>query len=282
MRKWKKAIKCLVVFMMLCAAFLGSKTEAEAASRMRKLKVGKTYTTKLTGNEKHKVKFTYTKGEYFDAEALNLYVDGEKVKTIRQQAHIWNVFLCKISPKRTLLCVEDSTDNDYNECMKILEYKDNQMTELADLAEMTRNTYEETDKLLTSWARCELRKVEANKLVVRWMDTGAAVGIFNVDIPYKISAQEIRRGGSGAYALKKTKWIRTKWTANRSITTYTAAGGSKASFTVRSGEKVTGVKMTRKNGNLYFQIKNARGKKGWFKDSNYSIGQYFKEAVFAG
>ena len=282
MRKWKKATKYLMVFMTLCVVFLGSKTEAEAASRMRKLKVGKTYTTKLTGNEKHKVKFTYTKGEYYDAETLNLYVDGEKVKTIRQCAYSWNVFLCRISPKRTLLCVEDSKDNDYNGCMKILEYKNHQMTELADLAEMTRNTYGETDKLLTSWARCDLRSVKANKLVVRWTDTGAAVGIFYVDIPYKISAQGISRGGSGAYALKKTTWIKTKWTANRSITTYTAAGGKRVSFKVRSGEKVTGVKMTRKNGNMYFQIKNSRGKKGWFKDSNYSIGQYFKEAVFAG
>ncbi len=285
MKNGKRAGKYIFVLAIFCMVFLSGKMESEAASKVKKLSVGKTYTTGLTGSKKHQVKFTYTKDSEFsyDREILNLYVDGKLVKRIRECAYSWDVSLCRISSKRTLICVRDCSDNDYNDCLKILEYKNNQMTELADLASLTRNTYGETDKILTGWARGDLLKVSGKKLVIRWMDTGAATGMFYVDISYKISGDEISRVGN-TYALKNTKmtWIKTKWTANRNITTYTAAGGKKKSFLIRRGEKVTGIKMTRKNGNLYFQVKNARGKKGWFQDSTYSKGKYFEEAAFAG
>ncbi len=282
MKKKVNVGKGLFLLAVFCIMFLGSCMKPEAASRMKKLKVGRTYTTRLTGNEKHKVKFTYTKRIDFDAGVLNLYVDGKLVKRIRRYAFTWEVNLCRVSPKRTLLYLRDCSSNDYNEYMKLLEYKDGRFIELGDLVGLTRNeSYEQTDKLLSGWARGHLRKVGANKVVVRWMDTGMATGIFYVDIPYKISGDEVSRMGE-SYVLKATSWIKTKWTANRSIAAYTSVGGNKKSFSVHKGEKVTGLKMIKKNGTFYFQIRNSKGKKGWFKDSNYTIGQYFKEAVFAG
>ena len=282
MKKKVNVGKGLFLLAVFCIMFLGSCMKPEAASRMKKLKVGRTYTTRLTGNEKHKVKFTYTKRIDFDAGVLNLYVDGKLVKRIRRYAFTWEVNLCRVSPKRTLLYLRDCSNNDYNEYMKLLEYKDGRFIELGDLVGLTRNdSYEQTDKLLSGWARGHLRKVGANKVVVRWMDTGMATGIFYVDIPYKISGDEVSRMGE-SYVLKATSWIKTKWTANRSIAAYTSVGGNKKSFSVHKGEKVTGLKMIKKNGTFYFQIRNSKGKKGWFKDSNYTIGQYFKEAVFAG
>lgn len=282
MKKKVNVGKGLFLLAVFCIMFLGSCMKPEATSRMKKLKVGRTYTTRLTGNEKHKVKFTYTKRIDFDAGVLNLYVDGKLVKRIRRYAFTWEVNLCRVSPKRTLLYLRDCSNNDYNEYMKLLEYKDGRFIELGDLVGLTRNeSYEQTDKLLSGWARGHLRKVGANKVVVRWMDTGMATGIFYVDIPYKISGDEVSRMGE-SYVLKATSWIKTKWTANRSIAAYTSVGGNKKSFSVHKGEKVTGLKMIKKNGTFYFQIRNSKGKKGWFKDSNYTIGQYFKEAVFAG
>lgn len=284
MKKKVNVGKGLFLLAVFCMVFLGTCMKPEAGSRMKKLKVGRTYTTKLTGNKKHKVKFTYTKNkdEHYDVAALNLYVDGKVVKRIWEGKFGWEVSLCRISPKRTLIFLRDEIENDCNEYMKLLEYKDGRFIELGDLVGLTRNeSYEQTDKLLSGWARGHLRKVGANKVVVRWMDTGMATGIFYVDIPYKISGDEVSRMGE-SYVLKATSWIKTKWTANRSISTYTSVGGNKKSFNVRKGEKVTGLKMVKKNGMFYFQIRNSKGKKGWFKDSNYTIGQYFKEAVFAG
>ena len=240
MKKKVNVGKGLFLLAVFCIMFLGSCMRPEAASRMKKLKVGRTYTTRLTGNEKHKVKFTYTKRIDFDAGVLNLYVDGKLVKRIRRYAFTWEVNLCRVSPKRTLLYLRDCSNNDYNEYMKLLEYKDGRFIELGDLVGLTRNeSYEQTDKLLSGWARGHLRKVGANKVVVRWMDTGMATGIFYVDIPYKISGDEVSRMGE-SYVLKATSWIKTKWTANRSIAAYTSVGGNKKSFSVHKGEKVTG------------------------------------------
>ena len=283
MKSGKRIGKYIFMLAIFCMILWNSKMESEAASGLKKLSVGKTYTTRLTGSKKHKVKFTYTKGSVYDAEVLNLYVDGKLVKRIHDYAYSWNVSLCRISSRQTLLYVRDFSDSDYNTCMKILEYKNDRLTELADLVSLTRNGYGEKDKLLTGWARGDLLKVSRKKLVIRWSDTGAATGIFYVDIPYKVSGDKISRVGN-SYAMKNTKssWIKTKWTANRNITTYTAAGGKKKSFVIPRGEKVTGIKVTRKKGNFYFQVKNAKGKKGWFKDSTYSQGQYFEEAAFAG
>ena len=150
MKKKVNVGKGLFLLAVFCIMFLGSCMKPEAASRMKKLKVGRTYTTRLTGNEKHKVKFTYTKRIDFDAGVLNLYVDGKLVKRIRRYAFTWEVNLCRVSPKRTLLYLRDCSSNDYNEYMKLLEYKDGRFIELGDLVGLTRNeSYEQTDKLLS-------------------------------------------------------------------------------------------------------------------------------------
>ena len=137
MKKKVNVGKGLFLLAVFCIMFLGSCMKPEAASRMKKLKVGRTYTTRLTGNEKHKVKFTYTKRIDFDAGVLNLYVDGKLVKRIRRYAFTWEVNLCRVSPKRTLLYLRDCSNNDYNEYMKLLEYKDGRFIELGDLVGLT-------------------------------------------------------------------------------------------------------------------------------------------------
>ena len=60
-------------------------------------------------------------------------MDGKLVKRIRRYAFTWEVNLCRSARKRTLLYLRDCSNNDYNEYMKLLEYKDGRFIELGDL-----------------------------------------------------------------------------------------------------------------------------------------------------
>lgn len=283
-RLWKQIV-CLIV---LCAAFLYSKTEAQAAPRFQRLTEGKTYQTTLTGKKKHTLKFVCVEGkepgDYL--EEVNIYLDGKKEKTVRGVGeYYWKVYLCRVGTKKTLLYMEGISDNDYTTSIRIMEYRNKKLRQIADLTELSRNNSEdETQKLFSGWARGILQRVGDNSLTVRWSETGKSTGIVCVDVTYKLAGSRMVQSGS-SYALKfPYEYLKKEWTAKESFSAYTKAGGSKVSFRIQPGDRVKPLRLTRKRGNLWFQIRNAEGKKGWFKDaethSDHSV--YFEEAMFAG
>jgi len=282
-RKKNLFFKSFFVMLICCLSmilFPGIKTEA--ASRMKQLKVNKTYNYKLNGKKTNKIKFTQSRnGSSYYFETLKIYIDGQKKLTLKSQAYSWNVTLCKISSSRTLLYVRDYTENDYNNLMRIYEYKNGKLTLISDLVKISRANDWGKYSPLSSWSRGTLTSVGKNKITVKWSETTNSTGIIYVNITYKISGANIKRKGT---SYKVSLYKKNSWTARRTIKTYTKAGGGKKAFTIKTGNKVKIIKFTTKNGKRYIQIKNSKGKKGWYKDADSSnMGKgWFKEALFAG
>lgn len=267
--------------LLLCMLFACT-IQANAASRMKMLKIGRTYSVSLTGTKKQKLKLSYSKRGNYN-QALNIYINGKLCRRLDMDSYSWSAALCTVSKNRTLLYIRDTTNNDYNDCMKIFEYKSGRLTELADLCKLTRNaTYKSNKMPLSSWARGDLLKVGANSLTVRWCESTSFSGNIYVDVPYKISGKTIKRSAS-AFAVKQYNGKRPgAWTVSKNFNAYTTAGGKKLSFRAKRGQKATLLTMTRKSGRVYFQVKNSKGKKGWVKVPTTWNGAYFKEALFAG
>lgn len=274
-------IKCLIALMLLSVGLMASLVTAHASPNQSTLRVNKSYTTTLTGSQKHKVKYTTTNMKN-DDKALNLYIDGKKVQTIKK-THVksWNIRLITVSSGRTLIYVKDSASNGYNYYMNIYEYKNKKLTSLGNLVTLTRNTGKSTNKYLTPWARGLRLSVKPNTLIVRWCDATSATGYYYQDITYKISGNKITRSGS-AYTLRAPNEKATvKWTATRSFDVYQGVGNGEKVFSVKAGDKVTGLKVTSRMGTVFFYIKNADGRAGWFDVPNAESGAWFKEAKFA-
>lgn len=272
-QNWSGVLIALLLC-LVCAAWLPG-IKADAANRMKTLKIGKTYNYKLDGKKSNQILCTYTSGPSY-SKKLNIYIDGNRKITLDDWAYGWDVSLCKISSSRTLIYTRDSSDNDWCSGLRFYEYKNGQLKSLGNLASITRDY-----KPLSNWSRGKLIRVGKNQLRVKWLETTKSTGGIEVLIDYKVSGQKITKKGS----IYQTKPMNRKniWTAQRNIIAYKKAGGKKKALEIKAGEKVRIIGVTLKSHKQYLKVKNAKGKTGWYQDpSSYSSGGWFKEALFAG
>lgn len=264
----------LALFLCLCAVWLPG-LKADAASGIKKLKIGKTYSYKLNGKKENKILCTYTSGAG-DGVALNIYIDGKKQVTVDDWAYSWDVSICRISSNRNLLYVRDHSDNDWCSGLRLYEYKKGKLKLLKNLANISRD-----DKPLSTWARGDLIRVKNKRLTVRWMETTKSTGMIRVLITYKVSGNKITKIGK-SYEVRPISG-KNSWTARQSIVTYKKPGGTKSAFTIYAGDKVKILRVQVKKNQRYLQVKNAAGKTGWYQDpSYYPMGGWYEEAGFAG
>ncbi len=264
----------LTLFLCLCAIWLPG-LKADAASGIKKLKIGKTYSYKLNGKKENKILCTYTSKDG-GAVALNIYIDGKKQATLNDWAYSWDVSICRISSNRNLLYVRDHSDNDWCAGLKLYEYKNGKLKLLKNLANISRN-----DKPLSNWARGDLIRVKNKRFTVRWMETTKSTGMIRVLITYKISGNKITKIGK-SYEVRPISG-KNSWTARQSIATYKKPGGTRSAFTIYAGDKVKLLRVQVQKNQRYLQVKNAAGKTGWYREpSYYPMGGWYEEAAFAG
>lgn len=274
--------KYLVGLLVLCIGLMASLVTAQAAANQKTLKAGTTYTTTLTGTKKYKVKYT-TKTVNTDDQAMYLYINGKKVKTLKKtDVHKWSVRLITVSSGRKLFFIQDTASNGYNYYMGVYEYKNNKLTLLSNLTAITRNTKNSTNRQLTPWARSSLRSVKKNTLTVRWCDETNVTGYYYQDIVYKISGNKITVDQKPHTLMGPDQKTPVKWTVKRSFKVFQGVGNGGLVFTANPGDVVTGLKVSSKEGTVFFYIRNADGEAGWFEVPPKTVGAYFEEAKFAG
>lgn len=270
MKQKKHFLKIITIFILIFSFFLFSNT-AEAAKNVKSLKPGKSYTTKLTGSKRHKVKYTFNEAN----GTVKLFINGKCVKSLK---NTWwpEVCLLKITDSKNLIYIHDCGPSDDTGYVKIYEYKNQKLKLLADLLTITQKKY--ANRIHYAM----LQSVTSEKITVKWQIQSNSLGSsFEVKIPYKIGKTKITRSGT-SYNIKQWDGKVAKFTANRKIKVYTKAGGDKLAFIVKKGQKVTITKIYGKNGKTYFQLKNKNGKTGWYKDpDNYVNGGFFKECFFS-
>jgi hypothetical protein len=277
-----KIRKCILLFLsFFCILLISNVIQVKAASNVVSLTIGKTYKTALTGTKKHTVKFTYNRDSYKNVTATNLYIDGKKVRTWKGM-DFTSAYLCKVASGRTLLYVHGEGPSDDTVFIKVYEYKSS-LKELGDLTKLTRTGFS------NRVGYGMLQSAGSNKITVRWVVQPYSVGNNEITVSYTVGTSKISRIGtkyrlmSYSESAGKVVPITHKWTATRSLTTYTKMGGTTVSFKIAAGEKVTINYISGKNGQTYLLVKNSKGKTGWLKDpSKFSLKLYFKEAHFAG
>ena len=274
--------------------------EAQASSRMTTLKAGQNYQTALTGSKKRTIRYTTNKASHF--QGMTLYIDGKRQLSFgaRREAFSWDVKLCQVSSSRTLIYIADESFNSYTQGITFYEYKNNKFRKLFDLGELTRDTSytfgrdkpskaaRKKSVALNGWARGDLVRVGKNTVTINWRDDTSTTGWFSTNITYRVKGNKATRVGNSykpifsKYEMGVPTKTLKKLTTNRAFQTYTKAGGTKRAFRVKRNQKVQIVAMRAINGQRYIQIRNSKGKTGWYRDTATSGGGWFKEAIFAG
>ncbi len=291
-KKMKKQIVMTMILFFGFALLFGLGTRTKAASNIKTLTKNKTYTTKLTGTAKHKVRYT-TPANPSDSYSvyLKLYIDGKTVYSLKHEnIFYYDVQLLTVKSNRVLIGITEYTDNEYTMFNNIYEYKNGKLKLLKNLATLTRSSGTKATKLLTGWGRGHLYSLSGTKLEVVWYDATVATGCICYVASYKIGTNSIKKNSTSNTVRMMTSDMdigkaNPKWTAKYTLKAYTTAGGSKNAFTIKPGNKVTLLTMTVKNGKRYLQVKNSSGKKGWIVNPDTDFNRpngYFKECFFAG
>ncbi len=295
----KKRHYIISAFLVLFLLLIGSGIKSEAAT-VQTLKSNTTYTKPLTGTAKHKIKYTQVKsGSYY--KNLKLMIDNKTVRNIsgkKDEVMSYNVYLLTVAKKRTLIAVIAHSDSGLMPFMNLYEYKNKKLTFLVDFGKLSRSSnYEKADKLLTPWARCKIRSVSTNQIILSWVDQTPATGNIAMNIAYKISGSSVKRVGlSSEIRLSTSNMNHPQWTVNRPLSGRSVLISQNYDFHVEEGDKVTLFAMTVQSGRRYMLLVDKDGNKGWVPvpfsldedklkkvdSSGKIIWGYFKECKFVG
>lgn len=295
----KTTKKLLLILLTICFAFGGlsfTPIEAQVAgSGLKKLSNGVTITTTLTGAKKHKVKFTEKlSSDDLYIDKLNLYIDGKEYtyKDAVRGGIGTSVCLLKVNKKTTLIYVSVSGDNGVPVANKVYRYIGGKLKLCGDIDKMTIAAFDKkikTGSYLSGWTRKQDDPVGVgnNKFTIKWDTSDASTGIYTVMVPYQYSTSKMKVSkASNTYNIISLGWgsFKKNWgTVANAFKVYTTADGKTVSFTAHTGDRLKLLKVTLMKGTRYFQVKDMKGKTGWYKEkNNYDADPYFLEACFAG
>lgn len=293
----KKKYYLLSVIMLFVCLFCIN-TKAEAA--VQKLKVGVTYSRKLTGTNTYKIKYTQPKANTYYRN-FKLYINGKCKKSISGKANeamSYDLYLLTVAKNRTLIGIAARSDNGIMPFMNLYEYKAGKVTYISSFSYITRcKSYENVNKMLTPWARSKVRSAVNNKIILTWTDQTPATGNIVMNVAYKISGSKVTKVGySSEVRISTTNMSNPVRTLNRNLNVMTVPNGSELAFEGKAGDKVTLKAITVRNYHRYMMLINAEGVQGWVRvpkfadiDSNILydskgniIKGYFKESKFIG
>ena len=228
--------------------------------------------------------------------AIEIYQDDELLWSYQDTgwSYYWTLTQFSLADGTSCFLAVSRSDNDWNSQSLLLTKPEGNDTfaVLADLGELTRQSEEESDRLLSGWARIAyeaLLTVSDHTLTVPWSETLKATGNLTVFVEYQIE--------NGTVTLSPDPVLldeQRTWTAWHEFDVYDKPGSDTVLFRVSGNDTVQLTELVKFQGTTWLKCVNINGETGWFPDSEEYIHQpseenpeeyyegYFKECIFAG
>lgn len=211
-------------------------------------------------------------------------------------SYSWELAGFPLADGSACLLAVNKADNDWNPQALVLSLTEeaDTFTPLADLTDLTRQSDEYPDNLLSGWARIGYPFVLStgeNTFTIPWTESLRSTGNLEVLADYELS---------GSSVIQKSAPLRLDeqriWTAWKSFPVYDQPESAKTVFQVDPDDTVHLTEYNLVNGTVYLKCVNEEGLEGWFPDPEELVYQpsadaenpegiyqgYFKECVFAG
>lgn len=228
--------------------------------------------------------------------ALEIYQDRELLWSYQDTgwSYYWTLTQFSMEDGPSCFLAVSRSDNDWNsQALLLTKPEGNDAFEvMADLAELTRESEDETDRVLSGWARIgyeALLTVSDHTFTVPWSETLKATGNLTAFVEYQME--------NGTVTLTGTPILldeQRTWTAWHEFDVYDQPGSDTVLFHVSADDVVQLTELVKYQEKDWLKCTNSEGVSGWFPDSEEFMHQpseehpeeyeegYFKEAIFAG
>lgn len=227
---------------------------------------------------------------------LEIYNDGQLFWSYTDQtwSYYWDLSQFILADGATYLLACSHSDNDWTSQALVLSKtaENDAFTVLADLTDLTRESEEHPDNLLSGWARtgyAGLLSVDENTLTVPWTENTKCTGNIAIYVDYEIADNAVTQLDA-PFSLDEER----TWTAWYEFDVFEEPGSTTPLFHVAADDVVTLTEITKINDQIYLKCVNSAGQEGWFPDAAeyvYTEAEespegfyqgYFKECIFAG
>lgn len=221
---------------------------------------------------------------------LDLYVNGQQVwsATDENWSYSWRVCQCPLEDGSACLLAASISDNDWTNQTLLLARTEDSFQVLADLSDLSRETEENTDRLLSGWARADsILSADGTSFTVAWYDTLYSAGMMQIPVTYEVTDGTVTQS-EDPVSLDESK----SWTVWHSFDVLDAPESETLLYQATPGEilHLTGMQLL--SGHRWLKCENESEQEGWFMDPEEFISEtqedgnmlfgYFEEAAFAG
>lgn len=280
----KKLAGIILILAMTLGLFTIFPSPTGAAGKgVTEVKPNKAVSTILSGSKKYSVKYTQTVDEDNAKFKMTLYVGGKpKLSVGNRYGYGARVWLLNMNPSTALIYVYFIVDNG-TEAHKVYRYNGSKLVLLSDIGYIV-NSF--GDPLSAG----------DNEFAIECHRQEPSLGVYRITAKFKysVSTKKLAKAasaynvafydGNGAKPGEIGGWQDNWGTACKDFKTYTSAGGSTLSFTVKTGDRLRVERVNLSANAVYFQVKSQQGKTGWYKDPKKwsENSAHFMEATFAG
>lgn len=221
---------------------------------------------------------------------FEFYVNSELLWSVTEetQSYYWVLSQFELDDGQHYFLASCITDNDYNLQTLLFTADPISITIIDELTLLTRQSEENPDALLSSWARTSsVSDVSGNTFTLKWYDAFRSTGNTEIPITYTIREGQVA-SNEGSCPLNAEQI----WTAWVDFDVQISPEDAAHAFHVSPEETVRITELVRCSDQIYLKCINENGEEGWFADpENYVSAQnadgtylmgYFYEAFFAG
>lgn len=223
---------------------------------------------------------------------MDFYVNGVLAGSITDEdrSYYWKVSQCPLADGNTCLLAASVSDSDWTPHILFLNVAEEGIEVVSDLVSLTRQTEEESDRLLSQWARgYAVSETDGNSFNVKWLEAFRATGNVYVSVTYTLKEGEIVQAEEKGMLEEQQNW--TAWQTFDVLCS--AEEGAAAAYQVVPGDVVHLSEYIKVNDKAYFKCTNQNGEEGWLPDAESYDSQmtedgqnilcgYFEEAIYAG
>ena len=211
-----------------------------------------------------------------DSETIQIFVNDKiAFKQKREWGPYWSVELIKLGNGKVFFDIYSMISSDDDRIHQLYTCENNKLKSVYDY----QKYYDE----YTINYSVDIVKVSGNIIETEVRAQFYTTGSIQYDMNLNFEDGKFERSENSFALQYKAMSKENKWTVNTKIKVYEEAGNKKVAYTLKKGSIVKLDKVVYNNNEVYFQVENNKGEKGYIVAAKtYPDTLYFKEVQHAG
>ena len=211
-----------------------------------------------------------------DSGTMQIFVNDKiAFKQKRERGPYWSVELIKLGNGKVFFDIYSKIASDDDLIHQLYTCENNKLKSVYDFQKYNNN--------YADYFSVDIVKVSGNTLKTNVRAQFYTTGSVQYDMNLNFEDGKFERTENSFTLQYKAMSKENKWTVNTKIKVYEEVGNKKVAYTLKKGNIVKLDKVVYNNNEVYFQVENNKGEKGYIAAAKaYPDTLYFKEVQYAG